>query len=173
MNLSDIFTYIIVGCLGFWLLASAICQFNILRLEKFFRRMDYFSLLPRWSFFAPNPGVTDYHLLYRDKDQEDECGRWTEYAIASKRTLIGAVWNPKKRAKKALSDTVQTMIRSSNKLEPSQYKTSICYIALVNFIASLPRQSESKSTQFMIMESYGHYPTKGPKMLFRSEFHKL
>lgn len=173
MNLSDIFTYLIVGCLGFWLLASAICQFNILRLESFFRRMDYFSLLPRWSFFAPNPGVTDYHLLYRDKDQENECGRWRELPIASKRTLLGAIWNPKKRSKKALSDAVQTIVRSSNTLKPSEFKTSICYIALVNFIASLPRKTDGRATQFMIMESYGHYPDKGPKMLFRSEFHKL
>ncbi|MEP0262705.1 hypothetical protein [Dokdonia sp.] len=173
MNLSDIFTYFIVGCLGFWLLASAICQFNILRLETFFRRMDYFSLLPRWSFFAPNPGVTDYHLLYRDKDKENECGRWKELPIASKRTLLGAIWNPKKRSKKALSDAVQTIVRSSDKLKASEFKTSICYIALVNFISSFPRKEDGNTTQFMIMESYGHFPDKGPKMLFRSEFHKI
>jgi len=173
MNLSDIFTYFVVGGLGVWLLASTICQFNILRLENFFRRWDIFSLLPRWSFFAPNPGVTDYHLLYRDKDQENECGRWYEYAIASKRTLVGAVWNPRKRTKKALADTVQTLIRSSKEMTPAQYKTSICYIALVNFISSLPRNEESKATQFMIMESYGHYSEKKPRMLFRSEFHKI
>ena len=173
MNLSDIFTYFIVGCLGFWLLVSTICQFNILRLEDFFRRMDYFSLLPRWSFFAPNPGVTDYHLLYRDKCEKNECGRWREYAIASKRTLLGALWNPKKRTKKALADAVQTLIRSSKELTPAQYKTSVCYIALVNFIASLPRNTEGKATQFMIMESYGHYTEKDPRMLFRSEFHKI
>ncbi len=173
MNLSDIFTYFIVGCLGFWLLASAICQFNILRLEKFFRRMDYFSLLPRWSFFAPNPGVTDYHLLYRDKDQENECGHWKEYAIASKRTVLGALWNPKKRTKKVLSDAVQTLIRSSKDLKTSQFKTSMCYIALINFIASLPRKTEGRATQFMIMQSYGHFTEKKPKMLFRSEFHKI
>lgn len=173
MNLSDIFTYLIVGCLGFWLLASVICQFNFLRLENFFRRMDFFSLLPRWSFFAPNPGVTDYHLLYRDKNQEDECGRWIEYPIASNRTLLGAVWNPKKRNKKALSDAVQTLVRSSSMLKASEFKTSMCYIALVNFIASLPRDTSGRVTQFMIMESYGHLPDKGPKMLFRSEFHKI
>lgn len=173
MNLSDIFTYFVLGGLGFWLLASTICQFNILRLEKVFRRMDYFSLLPRWSFFAPNPGVTDYHLLYRDKNQEDECGRWYEYKISSRRTLLGAVWNPKKRTKKALSDTVQTLVRSSSQMRPGEYKTSLCYIALVNFIASLPRNTDSKATQFMIMQSYGHYTEQDPKMLFRSEFHKI
>lgn len=173
MNLSDIFTYFIVGSLGFWLLASAICQFNILRLEDFLRRLDYFSLLPRWSFFAPNPGVTDYHLLYRDKDPRNECGRWNELPIASKRTLLGALWNPKKRSKKALSDAVQTIVRSSNKLKDSEFKTSICYIALVNFIASLPRNTAGSATQFMIMESFGHYTEKEPKMLFRSEFHKI
>jgi hypothetical protein len=35
-------------------------------------------LLPRWTFFAPNPGTVDYHLCYRHRLANGEFTHWQE-----------------------------------------------------------------------------------------------
>jgi hypothetical protein len=34
-------------------------------------RFDPLGLLPRWTFFAPNPGIYDYHIVYREVNDGD------------------------------------------------------------------------------------------------------
>lgn len=170
---SQIYTYSILTFFSVWLLISICCQFNKTKIGTFLRQLDLFSLIPYWSFFAPNPGTTDYHLLYRDKVDSNTGSYWKEYKLSSNRSLVGAVWNPKKRTKKVLSDAVSSLITLSKDLKDNEYKTTLPYIALLNFIASIPRGNTATATQFMIMESYGHFTERKPVVIFRSEFHKI
>jgi len=170
---SQIYTISILTFFSVWLLISIFCQFNKTKIGTFFRQLDLFSLIPYWSFFAPNPGTTDYHLLYRDKVDTNTGSYWKEYKLSSNRSLLGAVWNPKKRTKKVLSDAVSSLLTLSKDIKNNEYKTTLPYIALLNFIASIPRENTVTATQFVIMESYGHFTTRTPKVIFRSEFHKI
>src|SRR5690348_12432463 len=49
-----------------WFILSILNQFGFAWFDKITRH-DHFSLLPLWTFFAPNPGQSDYHLIYRDR----------------------------------------------------------------------------------------------------------
>lgn len=52
-------------------------------------------LLPKFGFFAPNPGGYDYHLLYRDRLDDGSVSEWTE--ASELRTVSSPVpwlWSP-------------------------------------------------------------------------------
>ncbi|HEX3582819.1 MAG TPA: hypothetical protein VH087_13715 [Thermoanaerobaculia bacterium] len=166
------YTVIVSAIFVLWLLFTLLSQKEG-PLNDALRRRDPLSLLPRWTFFAPNPGTTDHHLLYRDRIDQDTFTHWREIPLAETRTLIGAFWNPGKRNKKALTDAANTLLRFARTMEPSGLKTTLPYIALINFISAIPRSHLSEATQFMVLDSYGYITDAEPKMVVRSEFHAL
>ena len=89
-------TIICIVILAGWFLISLAAQMNA-RPVAYLRARDIFSLIPNWSFFAPRPGTSDYHLVFRDSDESGEWSRWREIPLNEKRTLWGAIWNPQKR----------------------------------------------------------------------------
>lgn len=123
---------IIVGAvLLFWLVLSAINQFSFAFFNKLVARYDHVMLMPRYTFFAPNPGSTDYRFLVRDYHGEDKPCPWQEIPIVRKRSLRDAFWNPDKRRSKGLFDLVQSLIMIHREYEdPAVLMTSIPYIAL-------------------------------------------
>lgn len=165
-------TVFALALLLLWLLLSAVCQVKH-PLVAVIRRRDVCSLIPNWSFFAPRPGTNDYHLLFRDCDVAGACRSWQEIPLADARTLWGAVWNPQKRNKKALSDTVRSLLQiSRGPLHGSVYLT-IPYLATLNYISSLPHARSSVATQFMIMQSDGFISAQDPQLVFISNVHRL
>ncbi len=76
------------------------------RLALLVKSLDLFSLIPTWNFFAPNPGTNDYHLLYRERLDAGGYGVWREVPFPKQSGLLKAVWNPRKRRAKVLSDVV-------------------------------------------------------------------
>lgn len=156
-----------------WFAVSALVQFLPARWDEKCRRWDLFSLLPRWTFFAPNPGVSDYHLLYRDRLGNSAFGHWKEVSLDPKRTLTKAVWNPQKRNAKLLTDAVRGLVRIAGVYSPPGYKTTMPYLVILNFVASLPRWPLADGTQFLIMESFGFVSNRTPRVVFRSEVHRL
>lgn len=67
-----------------WLAASILNQFRFSWFQRF-RQYDSFSLLPIWSFFAPNPGQSDYHLVFRDRQHDGSHSEWSEIEITEPR----------------------------------------------------------------------------------------
>ncbi|HET7038143.1 MAG TPA: hypothetical protein VFI42_20890 [Thermomicrobiaceae bacterium] len=161
-----------IALLLLWLLLSAVCQLK-LPLVSVIRRRDVFSLIPNWSFFAPRPGTNDYHLLFRDCDEVGEFRLWQEIPLADSRTLWGAIWNPQKRNKKALSDTVRSLLQISTSPSPGSVYLTIPYLATLNYISSLPRARSSVATQFMILQSDGFISAQDPQLVFISNVHRI
>lgn len=156
-----------------WFSLSALGQLKLTAFEPL-RAHDVFSLIPNWSFFAPRPGTSDYHLLFRDRNSSGNFGKWQEVALADPRTLIGAIWNPQKRNKKALSDTVRAISILLTKAGSLQgIHLSIPYIATLNYISSIPRSGPSTQTQFMILKSDGFLSSQDPELVFVSHVHLL
>jgi hypothetical protein len=76
------------------------------------RAVDIFGLVPIWTFFAPNPGMTDYYLLYRDRLADGSFDNWREVDLKQSENGVRlALWNPTKRRHKALTDMVSVLIR--------------------------------------------------------------
>lgn len=171
--MSAVFGLIVIGGWALWFIVSVLVQFVPSGLDEKLRKYDYFSLLPRWTFFAPNPGVTDFHLLYRDRLENGVFGHWKEIPLTEKRSIRKALWNPEKRNSKLLTDSVRGLIRISGLYSSRGYKTTLPYLVILNFVSSLPRWNLTNGTQFLIMESFGFYSGKTPRVVFRSEIHRL
>ena len=72
--------------LTIWFVLSALNQIDPIstRLAPY----DPLGLLPRWTFFAPHPGIYDYHLLYREcASVETPLG--TPAMVEAAKTLVG------------------------------------------------------------------------------------
>src|ERR1700761_7210103 len=93
---------------GLWIVLTCVNQFNG-AFPDWIRRYDRFRLLSRWTFFAPHPGMNDYHIVARDIGEDGKpCTEWFEISLPS-RTVLGAVWNPQKRQRKVLCDYVRSL----------------------------------------------------------------
>jgi hypothetical protein len=134
---------------------------------------DILSMIPNWSFFAPRPGTFDYHLVFRDVRLNGEFAAWQEIALADERRLWGALWNPKKRSKKVLSDVVQSIVRLAQDTSVRDFSLTIPYLAILNYISSIPRTEGVQQTQFMILRSNGFFSKDDPQFIFRSNTHRL
>jgi hypothetical protein len=163
----------LAAILALWLVVSVLGQFEC-RASRMLRRHDHFSLIPRWTFFAPRPGRTDYHLMVQLFSSGEEDQPWCEQPLASCRTMTGAVWNPEKRNRKALADLVRSMVRVSANMDREnrwQIQYSVPYIALLNYLSSLAAAQGSSHLRFMILESEGFYFEREPWPVFLSARH--
>lgn len=123
-----------------------------------FIRRDYLQLIPRWTFFAPNPGINDYHLVVRAVPKASDYGPWCECTVAADRTRLSFFWNPQKRGKKVLNDAVQSL-RQAAKLEEigeDGLPFTIPYLLLLHAANSTLSPSSAAAIQFAIIESQGH-----------------
>lgn len=173
-----------------WLLASVVNS-----TEWGFRKLGgtgVHHVVPRWNFFAPHPGVADYHLLYRDEHADGHVGAWQEASgFHQPRGPTAAVWHPDKFGKKALFDLTQELMRThegrdddrergdvdssgSSVLTPvrsDSIKLTTAYIALLNYVVSRDRPETATARQFVVMRTSGLDGTTEP--VFLSAFHSL
>ena len=163
-------TIVVIVILAAWLLVSIVSQFDAV---PWIKQRDVFSLIPRWSFFAPRPGTFDYHLLYRDFLAENQYSQWQEIPLADERSLHGAIWNPDKRGKKALSDTVRSLTRLQQTSRPAALPLSIPYLTALNYVSAQRHEAGATATQFMIVRTDGFVDEGQPRLIFRSELHRL
>ncbi len=167
---AEIFTLLV---LALWFLATIVHATQ--RWPLFVHRLGIIGLLiPTWSFFAPNPGVHDYYLLYRDQWHGGGIGVWKQVpGINLTLGRFAAVWNPGKIERKALFDFVQAL--TSEAPEPGMnfdlIKLSVPYLMMLNYVSNVPRSNHAIATQFMVMRSYSVNDTIEP--FFVSGFHML
>jgi hypothetical protein len=165
-----------------WTLLSILNQFEQLDFPfvRFLRALDIFNLLPLWTFFAPNPGQSDYHLIYRDRYQNDNISEWAQIALSESRRWYSFFWNPHKRSKKVLSDIASSLIASlpayNDSLEGLMFTTP--YLILLNVVSHQPPVNPLGLTgrverQFLLLETFGFEPQSEPRCLLRSKFHPL
>ncbi|HSY48346.1 MAG TPA: hypothetical protein VLC46_06015 [Thermoanaerobaculia bacterium] len=166
------YTTAVIVVFAVWLLLTCLTQKEG-PVNSAVRRWDPLSLLPRWTFFAPNPGTTDHHLLYRDRIDEHTLTHWREIPLSESRSLLGAFWNPGKRNKKALTDAANTLLLFTRTISLPGLKTTLPYIALMNYVSAIPRSHMSEATQFLVLDSFGYITETEPRLVVRSEFHAL
>lgn len=134
------------------------------------QRKDTLSLLPNWRFFAPTPGMHDYHLLYRTLGQDGATSRWKEIDTATERRIRQIVWFPTRRQGKALIDICSEILICADKgfdlvTGMPAYRVILGYIEK---IAAADRGGDVKGFQFTLVRSAGYDVTEEPKTLFIS-----
>jgi hypothetical protein len=157
-----------------WFIVSVLNQFRFGWFNRI-RRADRFSLLPAWTFFAPNPGQSDYHLVYRDRRADGSLTGWREVPITVPRKPYSFIWNPWKRSRKVLSDMVGTVISASraNPQLGDEIMLSIPYLVLLNVVCHFDTSPDATHRQFLLVETFGFRPTALPQIILRSDFHAL
>ena len=168
------FTDFAIGIvLSIWFVLSILNQFSF-RWFEFIQQFDRLGLLPIWTFFAPNPGQTDYHMIYRNMYADGSCSEWAEVEIPTRNGLVASVWNPDKRIVKAIDDAVAGLIQlMREKGERSEFLLSFSYLFLLNFVSAVNKDNDAASRQFAIVETRGLNRTETPSLLFVSEFHAI
>ena len=156
-----------------WLALTVVNQFHEKR-PSWLVSMDIFGLVPIWTFFAPNPGMTDYYLLYRDRLPGGTLGSWKHIRLQHRTSLLSAIWGPDRRRNKALSDLVAAAVQLVMTAGQKGIHVSIPYLLLLNYITSLPHSMAAEATQFMILENDGFIESANPsRVLMLSGMHSL
>jgi hypothetical protein len=72
-----------------------------------------------------------------------------------------------------LGDSVRSLSLIATRLSESGLKTTLPYLTILNYVASLSRTAASEAVQFVIVETFGHYPDNTPRLVMQSEIHGL
>lgn len=158
----------VAALLALWLLLSLVAQLPG-KVSRGLRERDPCGLLPSWSFFAPNPARTDSHLLFRHHFDGGEVSPWTE-AFVWQPVWHRFLWNPDRRAEKAISDATSSLQRRKG---PEGVRLSLAYLLLLDYVSRLPAPPDAIGVQFALMGSWGPEGEREPFVRFVSDTHRL
>jgi hypothetical protein len=165
--------YATAALFGVWFLLTILIQFPN-PIGKTCAIYDVFAIVPSWTFFAPNPALVDYHIVYRCRLSTGNCTAFKEVrSCKHQRRLIDGAWNPNRRYIKAMHDLISELVALSRELTESEIKFSTPYLTLANFILASSVEQHTQSCQFAIIVSYGFASSEEPSLLFLSEFHSV
>jgi hypothetical protein len=158
----------------FWFFCTIANQFNT-SLSKRVKKADLFNLIPKWTFFAPNPGTTDLILLYQEISREGIPSGFTEIPLLRRDLLIPAIFNPRKRLKKSLQDLVRGLSRAavSGRLNKNNIRVSLNYIAILNFLTRIDKRTDTQKVQFMILRSEEGKNSGTVELVILSDLHDV
>lgn len=171
LMLQELYVIFIIGVLLLWLVCSVILQFGP-GWFSFIERYDLFMLLPRWTFFAPRPGMSDYHLLYRDQLPDGSLSDWVEIPITEERKPFSFLWNPEKKSKKILSDVVVSLLQSGTR-ESAALMLSLPYLILLNVVVHHDQKRVGIKRRFVLVEKSRHNGNSTVHVVLISAFHPL
>lgn len=145
--------------------------------------INRFNILPIYTFFSPNPGKVDSHLLYRDNLVNQDNTDWKEVVTIVKRPSHHFIWNPNKRVNKLVIDALSELRSINNECIKKEIKkedfdiflqVNRGYIALLNFVSNLEKISpHSVARQFFIVDVFIDKEGRHVMPLFCSGFHRL
>lgn len=162
--------------LATWFAASVLAQ-HPFRRDTWFERVDRLGLfVPDWRFFAPNPGIHDYHFLYRDRLDDGATTDWTEIGHVEDRAVRHLVWHPHRRVEKTFFDLAAEILKFIAEAGRSgtALMVSVPYTTVLNYVDRQCRHHErATGIQFLIAASGGYDEEEEPTMIFLSETHPL
>lgn len=166
----------VVIVLLLWTFLSILNQFIFFR-----KKMNWFNLLPVWTYFTPNPTPPDYRLLYRTKSN-NLFSSWKEIRNSKFNSNLKFIWHPTKRYRKLVSTSTSNLVSEIINLygsEISGFDYSLLELRLPYKIILSIMFCESKQIdvnyfgQFLIvrrMETQNK--TKEVKIIFKSKSHQ-
>lgn len=172
----------VMTLLAAWLAGSAAYQFRAV--SNLIGRYDRFGLLPRWTFFAPNPGIHDHHLMYRECHSDADLSTpegaasalaalssWREVADLVPGHSYLFVWNPQRRVTKTMSDIINNLsaARHKNPDFVRYIQFTVEYFWLLHLV--LRGASPAVQRQFAVIRTHGFGSDRKAEVVFVSKFH--
>jgi hypothetical protein len=159
---------------GAMLVITGASQLRRWRWASWLKNHDACAYIPTWTFFAPNPGVNDARVLWREQLADGSISPWHE-VVPPNSSLLRALWNPTKRARKAVTDCGPMVVRLVSRNKGSKLPMlSLPYLMLVQFISGLPGSPLGIARQFTVINTQGaddrddsHF-----QLLFISHWHR-
>jgi hypothetical protein len=178
----DLLAWLYVALFAAWLVLSAVGQFHSEKVTAM-RRFDPLHLLPIWTFFAPNPGRSDYHIISRDRLADGRLTEWTDVLPIPRPRPWSLAWNPTKRRTKVVADAVGSIMdtlakeKKADSASESSRRGLIVfgpYLLLVHVVLhESPHPEDAVAFQFAVVERFAFGEESAPVPLLRSPFHKL
>lgn len=180
MHVVDYPFLVLFGC---WLVLTVVNNLGGLRKKAMWvLGWDFLGLVPVWTFFAPNPGDTDLHLLYRDRDVDGHVGVWRELQVERRRFALD-VWQPLRRVQKGIVDVAPDVARIDDPVPPSELDGFIPlpksrmlgfpYILLLHYVSQVAPNPLAASRQFALARTAGFGARSTPDIMMISGFHNL
>jgi hypothetical protein len=116
---------------------------------------DVAAVIPAWTFFAPNPGTNDCRLLWRELRCDGTVSVWHEVSPPGA-GVLRALWNPRKREGKVISDAGPMLLRmiASNPTSTMSL-VSVPYLLVLNRISAEPVSPMTVARQFLMLHTTG------------------
>jgi hypothetical protein len=143
------------------------------RFQSLINPLDGFHVIPRWTFFAPNPGVRDYHLVVQDRRRDGSMTGWKSVPVYAARPARAWLWHPEKRSSKIMNDAIQSIkfLQKQGEVGPTGLPFTMPYLLLLRHAShAVPPEPDSAEFQIAIIESTGHDNRK-LECSFLSDFH--
>jgi hypothetical protein len=167
-----------------WLLLTIFWQFEFIRSKSnFIRAINSVNFLPVWTFFAPRPGITDTHLLFRDKFDDNTISDWVEISVFESRKNYHFMWNPLKRYNKLIVDALSQVkklksIKDEEEMNDEDFQIQVRiskgYLILLSIVSKYKKiNNKSMSRQFVIADTSYSSGQRIFTPIMSSPFHKL
>ena len=175
--LTSLLSTMVILLLVGWTAATALNQTpRTRRWISWLTTYDIFGLIPIWTFFAPNPGNTDVHLLYRDRAEDGSTSAWRDVPL-EKRQSAFEFWSPRRRIGKGVVDIVPDLTANTRR-EPrapvdKKRVLGFPYLLLLNYVCHQPLDFRAEMRQFAIARTHGRETEGEPDVIFLSAFHRL
>ena len=170
---SSVFGVIGIVVFSVWFLLTIAFQKNN-RLSRLTTRFDRFTLVPRWSFFTPDPAASNYHFVYRSRDDTTSVGPWLEMNL-SPRGILFPLWNPRKRYREGMIELFQLLALASTNYSAERLQFTAPYIILLDVARKRLGGSLSSQAfyQFALVETRGPSEASVPRVRFYSLTHPV
>lgn len=165
----------VVGIIVFsvWFLLTIAFQRNN-ELRRLTIQFDRFTLVPKWSFFTPDPGASNYHFVYRSRNDESSVSPWLELNL-SPRGMRFAIWNPRKRYREGMIELFQLLALFSLNNSAERLQFTAPYVILLNIARTRLEGSLASHAfyQFALVETRGPSGASVPRVRFYSLTHPV
>lgn len=157
-------------------------------------RYDLFSVIPIWTFFAPNPGRTDTHIVYRDVYHDGALTNWRALELSSRPGLF-VLSHGERRVLKGIVDMQHELLSErylspalspENPGPPSEIESNrpfrpaspdivftTPYLALLSLVTHASHDLFTTGTQFALATSAGPEWDANATVLFVSGRHAI
>lgn len=107
--------------------------------------------LPKWRFFAPNPGNMNVHFLVRGRVEDTKIPEaWRDITPKSSHTIWAPIWNPNSRSTKVIFDAMQQLSHlRGNDVPYAWVRTTSAYKLLSQY--ALEQVGGANECQFAII----------------------
>ena len=165
----------VIGIVVFsvWFLLTIAFQKNN-QVSRATTRFDRFTLVPKWSFFTPDAGASNYHFVYRSRDDETSVSPWLELNL-SPRAIFFPLWNPQKRYREGMIELFQLLALSSINHSAERLQFTAPYVILLDVARKRLGGSLSSKAfyQFALVETRGPSGATVPLVRFYSLTHPV